>query len=112
MRSQNASSVSVRQTIASAYASAAFWRSSYFVDFSKLSRSLTWSSMTAPLVVARTERRLPQYSHSTERETYRRHSSFSEWSSTPFLKISRHEFAKNQKQAGTCARTAELSGRG
>ena len=30
----------------------------------------------------------------------------------PSRKRSFHEFAKNQNAAGTCARTAELSGRG
>ena len=34
------------------------------------------------------------------------------WSQTPFRKMSRHEFANDQNAAGTCARTAELSGRG
>ncbi len=34
------------------------------------------------------------------------------WSQTPFLKMSRQELANAQKAAGTCARTAELSGRG
>jgi hypothetical protein len=34
------------------------------------------------------------------------------WSQTPSRKIVSHDRANAQKQAGTCARTAELSGRG
>ena len=65
-----------------------------------------------PLAFPLIERWLPQYSQFTARDTYRRHSSFSAWSRTPFLNRSRQELAKNQKHAFTCARIAELSGRG
>ena len=47
----------------------------YRVDFSKLRRSITWSSMSEPLTVDFTERWLPQYSHCTDLETYSRQSS-------------------------------------
>ena len=59
-----------------------------------------------------TDRWLPQYSHLTVREMYTRHSSLSECSTTPWRNSSSQALAKNQNAAGTCARTAELSGRG
>jgi hypothetical protein len=52
MRSQNASSVSRRQVIASAYASAAFWRSSYLTDFLEIDQVVVMrflESFLAPL---------------------------------------------------------------
>ena len=55
---------------------------------------------------------MPQYSHLTLRETNTRHSSLSLWSTIPVRNRSRQLLAKNQNAAGTCARTAELSGRG
>src|SRR5436190_591208 len=69
--------------------------------------SLTCSSVSSPLLVDFTERWLPQYSHWIERDTYSLQSSLSEWSTIPLRKRSRHPFAKNQKAAGTCARTAD-----
>ena len=63
-------------------------------------------------MVALIERWLPQNSHFTVRETYTRHSSLIEWSTTPLWKMSRHESANAQNAFGACARTAELSGRG
>ena len=41
-----------------------------------------------------------------------RHSSLMAWSATPFLNTSRQLLANDQNTAGTCARTAWLSGRG
>jgi hypothetical protein len=41
---------------------------------------------------------LPQYAQSTDFETYKRQSSFTAWSQTPFTKVPRHAFANAQKQ--------------
>ena len=58
------------------------------------------------------DRWLPQYSQFTEREMYTRHSSLIWWSQTPSRNSDCQDRANAQNAAGTCARTAELSGRG